>query len=127
MKIEHVAIYVKDLEAARAFFMKYFDAVSNEVYHNEKTGFHSYFLTFEGGSRLELMSVPGMDDQQKALKRTGYIHMAFSVGSEARVDELTARMKADGFEVISGPRRTGDGYYESCVLDMEGNQIEITV
>ena len=127
MKIEHVAIYVKDLEAARAFFMKYCDAVSNEVYHNEKTGFRSYFLNFEGGSRLELMSAPGMDDQKKALKRTGYIHMAFSVGSEARVDELTARMKADGFEVISGPRRTGDGYYESCVLDMEGNQIEITV
>ena len=127
MKIEHVAIYVKDLEAARAFFMKYFDAVSNEVYHNEKTGFRSYFLNFEGGSRLELMSSPEMDDQKKALKRTGYIHMAFSVGSEARVDELTARMKADGFEVISGPRRTGDGYYESCVLDMEGNQIEITV
>ena len=127
MKIEHVAIYVKDLEAARAFFMKYFDAVSNEVYHNEKTGFRSYVLNFEGGSRLELMSAPEMDDQKKALKRTGYIHMAFSVGSEARVDELTARMKADGFEVISGPRRTGDGYYESCVLDMEGNQIEITV
>lgn len=127
MRIEHVAMYVNDLEAARSFFIKYFDAVSNDGYHNKKTDFRSYFLTFAGGARLELMSAPAMDDAEKNVKRTGYAHIAFSVGSEARVDELTARLKADGFDVISGPRRTGDGYYESCMLDIEGNQIEITV
>lgn len=127
MKIEHVAMYVKDLEKAKEFFETYLEAKSNEGYHNKTTDFRSYFLTFEDGARLEIMNKPGMADEEKELARTGYIHLAFSVGSKERVDELTARLKEDGFAVVSGPRTTGDGYYESCVVGIEGNQIEITV
>lgn len=127
MKIEHIAMYVNDLEAARDFFIKYFNASSNAGYHNKNTDFRSYFLTFDGGSRLEIMNKPVMENPEKTLTRTGFIHIAFSVGSKEKVDELTARMKADGYEVVSGPRTTGDGYYESCVVALEGNQIEIIV
>ncbi len=127
MRIEHIALYVTDLAAQRDFFIKYFGAKSNDGYHNPKTGLRSFFLTFENGARLELMSRPEVTDCEKPLYKSGYIHLAFSVGSKQKVDELTAKLKADGFEVISGPRTTGDGYYESCVLDPEGNQIEITV
>lgn len=127
MRIEHVAMYVNDLEAVRNFFVKYFNAVSNDLYHNVKTGFRSYFLAFEDGARLEIMNQPGMTDDEKGHMRTGYIHIAFSVGSKAGVDALTKRLKYDGYEVISGPRTTGDGYYESCIVGVEGNLIEITV
>lgn len=127
MRIEHIAMYVNDLEKARDFFIKYFDAKSNEGYHNKKTDFRSYFLSFDDGARLEIMNKPNMDDPEKGLARTGYIHIAFSLGSKSAVDELTAKMKADGYEVVSGPRTTGDGYYESCIVGFEGNQIEITV
>ena len=126
MKIEHVAMYVNDLESARNFFIKYFGAKSNAGYHNPTKKFRSYFLSFDGGARLELMHKADMVDREKDINRTGFIHIAFSVGSRAAVDELTARLKADGFEVLSGPRTTGDGYYESCIIDLEGNQIEIT-
>lgn len=127
MRIEHIAIYVNDLIKAKDFFEKYFDAKANEGYHNTKTDFKSYFLTFDNGARLEIMNKPHMEDTKKALDRTGYAHMAFSVGSREKVDELTARLMNDGYEVISGPRITGDGYYESCIVAIEGNQIEITV
>lgn len=127
VRIEHVALYVNDLEAARDFFVTYLDGSSNELYHNRNTGFRSYFLSFADGARVEVMTRPDMVDAEKALTRTGYAHIAFSVGSAARVDELTAWLKADGYEVVSGPRTTGDGYYESCVVAVEGNQIEITV
>lgn len=127
MRIEHVAMYVNDLEAARDFFIKYLGASSNDGYHNQKTGFRSYFLSFSDGARLEIMNKPQMDDAEKTLARTGMIHIAFSVGSRERVDELTEELKRDGYEVVSGPRTTGDGYYESCVIGIEGNQIEITV
>ncbi len=127
MKIEHVAMYVNDLEATRDFFVKYFDATSNDGYHNKTTDFRSYFLTFEDGARLEIMTRPNMVDDSKDLQRTGFIHLAFSVGSKKKVDELTATLRQDGYEVVSGPRTTGDGYYESCVVAIEGNQIEITV
>ena len=127
MRIEHVAMYVNDLEAARDFFIKYLGASSNDGYHNQKTGFRSYFLSFSDGARLEIMNKPQMDDAEKTLARTGLIHIEFSVGSRERVDELTEELKRDGYEVVSGPRTTGDGYYESCVIGIEGNQIEITV
>ena len=127
MKIEPIAMYVNDLEKARDFFTRYFNARSNEGYHNKRTDFRSYFLTFDDGARLEIMKKPEMEDSEKSLARTGYIHLAFSVGSPEGVDELTAKMKADGYEVVSGPRTTGDGYYESCIVGLEGNQIEITV
>ena len=126
MRIEHIAMYVNDLEAARDFFLKYFGAVSNEGYHNKTTDFRSYFLSFDDGARLELMRKPQMDDTEKTLNRTGYVHIAFSLGSKEAVDELTERLKNDGYQVINGPRITGDGYYESCIVGIEGNQIEIT-
>ena len=127
MRIEHVAMYVNDLEAARDFFIKYLGASSNDGYHNQKTGFRSYFLSFLDGARLSILNKPQMDHAEKTLARTGLIHIAFSVGSRERVDELTEELKRDGYEVVSGPRTTGDGYYESCVIGIEGNQIEITV
>ena len=127
MKIEHIAMYVTDPERTKEFFEKYFGARSNNGYHNPTTDFRSYFLSFDDGARIEIMNKPGMDDASKNLVRTGYIHIAFSVGSKERVNELTAQMKQDGYEVISGPRTTGDGYYESCIIGVEGNQIEITV
>lgn len=127
MRIEHIAMYVNDLEKTRDFFIKYFQAVSNEGYHNKKTEFRSYFLSFDDGARLEIMKKPVMENCEKHLARTGYIHIAFSLGSKEAVDELTETMKNDGYEVISGPRTTGDGYYESCIVGIEGNQIEITV
>ena len=127
MKIEHIAMYVNDLETARDFFVKYLGGVSNDGYHNKNTDFRSYFISFDDGARLELMNKPGLDDMEKPLNRTGYEHIAFSVGSKEKVDELTAHLKAEGYDVISGPRTTGDGYYESCVVVIEGNQIELTV
>jgi lactoylglutathione lyase len=126
MIFEHVAMYVNDLEGTRAFFEKYFDATANDQYHNPRTGLRTYFLTFEGGARLEIMTRPGLEDPEKTLMRTGCIHIAFKVGGRDKVDALTARLKADGYDVISGPRLTGDGYYESCVVAVEGNQVEIT-
>lgn len=127
MKIDHIAMYVNDLENARDFFVKYLGATSNDGYHNKTTDFRSYFLSFDEGARIEIMNRPGMEDAEKELARTGYIHIAFNVGSKEKVDELTARLKMDGYEAISGPRTTGDGYYESCIIAIEGNQIEITV
>ena len=127
MKIEHVAMYVNDLEKARDFFVEYLDGKANDGYHNVKTDFRSYFISFDDGARLEIMNKPDMVDGEKALNRTGFIHVAFSVGSRERVDGLTRLLKEDGYQVVSGPRTTGDGYYESCIVAVEGNQIEITV
>lgn len=127
MKIEHIAMYINDLEAAKQFFEAYFEASANDGYHNKKTDFKSYFLSFDDGARLEIMNKPDMEDAEKSIQRTGYIHIAFSLGSKERVDSLTARLKDDGYEVVSGPRMTGDGCYESCVVAVEGNQVEITV
>ncbi|MGN0362138.1 MAG: VOC family protein [Bilifractor sp.] len=127
MKVEHIAMYVNDLEKAKAFFVDYLGANSNDGYHNEKTGFRSYFLSFDDGTRLEIMHKPGMEDPKKTLNRTGLIHIAFSLGSKEKVDELTNKLRDAGYQVISGPRTTGDGYYESCIAGIEGNQIELTV
>jgi lactoylglutathione lyase len=127
MYIEHIAMYVNDLEKTREFFVKYFNATSNEGYHNKNTEFRSYFLSFDGGARLEIMNKPQMKDDEKVLIQTGYIHVAFSLGSKTAVDELTEKLRSDGYTVVSGPRTTGDGYYESCIVGIEGNQIEITV
>lgn len=126
MKIEHIALYVNDLEAAREFFIRYLGGRSNDGYHNPRTDFRSYFICFDDGARLELMNKPEMDDLAKPLNRTGYAHIAFSVGSKEKVDALTEELKTAGYEAVSGPRTTGDGYYESCVVAIEGNQIEIT-
>lgn len=125
MKIEHIAMYVNDLESVRDFFVKYFGAVCNDGYYNSKTGFRSYFLLFDDGARLEIMNKPQMEDEVKSPVRTGYIHIAFSVGSKEKVDFLTRQMQEDGYEVVSGPRTTGDGYYESCIIGIEGNKLKL--
>lgn len=126
MKIEHVAMYVKDLERTKKFFETYFEAESNQKYHNKNTGFQSCFLSFQDGARLEIMKKEDAADADNTTARLGFIHIAFSVGSSEKVDEMTEWLRRDGYRVISGPRTTGDGYYESCILDLDGNQIEIT-
>lgn len=127
MFIDHVAIYVNDLETAKDFFTKYFAAVSGEIYRNEKSGFSSYFLGFENGAKLEIMNRPEIENTEKPLYKSGYAHLAFSLGSKSAVDELTKKLENDGFEIISGPRTTGDGFYESAFIGIEGNIIELTV
>ena len=117
MKMEHIAMYVNDLERAKDFFTYYFHAEAGEKYHNQTTGFQSYFLSFQGECRLEIMSKPEMEDMEKALARTGYAHIALSV----------EQLRKEGYRIISNPRTTGDGYYESCMIDLEDNQIEITI
>ena len=126
MKIEHIAIYYKDLEKAKSFFSEYFGATAEKLYRNEKTGFSSYFLTFEDGARLEIMNRPDVCAKENR-PLGGLHHIAFSVGSREKVDELTDRLRRDGFSVTGEPRVTGDGYYESIISDHEGNLIEITV
>lgn len=127
MRIDHIALYVNDLEGAKNFFETYFQAVSNQGYRNEKTAFRSYFLSLPDSSRLEIMTKPDLTDSGNLLDRFGYAHIAVSVGSREAVDELTARLNGGGYPTLSGPRVTGDGYYESCILGFEGNLIEITV
>lgn len=127
MKIEHIALYVNDLDAARDFFIRYFGAVSNDGYHNAKTGFRSYFLHFEDGARLEIMKKPGVFSRTSFDEQMGYAHIAFSLGSKEKVDALTKRLKTDGYEIVSGPRTTGDGYYESCIIGIENNRIELMI
>ena len=99
----------------------------HDGYYNPNTNFRSYFLSFDDYTRLEIMNKSKISDFPKELARTGYAHIAFSVGSKEKVDVLTARLKADGYRVVSGPRTTGDGYYESCIVAIEGNQIEVTI
>ena len=128
MKIEHVAIWVKDLEGMKKFYEQYFNAVAGEKYHNPNKNFTSYFLSFKEGPRLELMKkpeIPQLVRQEK--ERLGIIHFAVSVGSKEKVNDLTEHLRTDGYQVVGEARTTGDGYYESVVLDLEGNRIEITV
>ena len=126
MYIDHIALYVKDLEATRQFFIRYFGATSNTMYHNPRTGLQTYFLTFSDGASLEIMTRPGLKDEGKHALRTGYVHISISVGGREQVDRLTGQLRADGYAVIDGPRLTGDGFYESCIEGPEGNLIELT-
>lgn len=129
MKIEHVAYWVQDLEMMRDFYIKYFGGSAGEIYHNPKKEFHSCFITFSIGCRLELMHSPRVTASLigSYTEVAGITHLAFSVNSKRKVDELTSRLEQDDFQVIGKPRTTGDGYYESVVLDPELNRIEITV
>ena len=127
MMIEHIAMYVNDLERAKDLFIRYFEGKAGEKYQNREIGFQSYFISFQNGSRLELMHRTDMADMDKPPARTGYVHIAFSVGTKQQVDVLTRQMENDGYHVLSRPRTTGYGYYESCLIDFEGNQIEITI
>lgn len=126
MKLDHIALYVLDLEQAKQFFMRYFNASANNMYHNPRTGLMTYFLSFADGSRLEIMQRPDVKPIEFDPMRQGFIHIAFSVGSKENVDTITRQLEADGYTVVSGPRITGDGYYESCVRAFEDNLIEIT-
>lgn len=127
MKIEHIAIWTTNLEEMKDFYKKYFNVKVGEKYFNVENKFSSYFLSFDDGSRLELMTNPFVKEPKSKELLSGYVHIAISVGSREKVDSLTQQIQQDGFEVKSSPRQTGDGYYESCVLDVEGNQVEITV
>ena len=128
MKIEHIAIWVQDLEKMKAYFMKYFELKCNDKYINEKKGFSSYFLSFESGARLEIMHRSDIAPYLgvKGLLN-GLTHFAIAVGSKERVLELTELHRSDGYAIIGEPRTTGDGYFESVVGDPEGNLIEITI
>ena len=150
MRIDHAALFCRDLEQMRQFFIDYFDARSNEQYHNPRTGLRTYILSFtEGSTRLELMQRteqrepssslewpsrdgrrqsqrPDLQDADPSQPTIGYVHLSFAVGSRKGVDLLTRRLAADGYTVTSGPRTTGDGYYESSILGPEGIQIELT-
>jgi len=125
MKLNHIALYVNDLEKMKLFYEKYFNAKANKMYHNPKTGLKTYFLEFSGSCRIEIMNKENLNNITKELNNAGYIHIAFSVGGKNKVDELTKLLENDGYKIISKPRTTGDGYYESCIIDPEDNQIEI--
>ena len=128
MKIDHVALYCLDLVGMKDFFIRYFKGVSNEMYHNPRTGLKTYILSFEGSdARLELMTRPEVADEKESIYRQGFIHLSSSVGSKEKVDSLTKVLNEDGYQVLSGPRTTGDGYYESCIAGPEKILIEITV
>ena len=132
MTINHVALWVSDLDVMKLFYEQYFGALAGNKYENPKKQFTSYFLSFDSGVRLELMKKQGVSfhDDASASAPADFIgisHLAFSVGSEKAVNELTERLSRIGVKVLSGPRRTGDGYYESVISDPEGNVIEITV
>ena len=127
MRIDHIALFCRDLEVMRQFFLDYFEAVSNEQYHNPRTGLRTYILSFtEGSTRLELMQRPDVADANPSVAAIGYVHISIAVGSKRDVDLLTRRLADDGYPVVSGPRTTGDGYYESCIIGPEGILIEIT-
>lgn len=129
MNIEHVAIWAQELETLKTFYETYFGASANQKYTNQSKRFSSYFLTFSTGARLELMQMPSVPTSKDDpyTQSTGLIHLAFSVGSAEKVDALTTRLAQDGYTILDGPRHTGDGYYESTVLDPEQNRIEITI
>ncbi|MFZ5966213.1 MAG: VOC family protein [Bacillota bacterium] len=128
MRIEHVAIWTRDLERLKKFYEEYFGGKAGEKYVNEKKGFESYFISFDTGARLEIMKKASIPENMNSTidEYLGLIHLAFSVGSKEKVDELTSELRSKGYRVVSGPRTTGDGYYESCVLDPDGNRLEIT-
>ncbi len=128
-RIDHIAIWSKDIEQLKNFYTTYFEARSGEKYLNPKKNFQSYFLTFNDQCRLELMQMPGIPQTENDAyaQFSGLIHFAIGVGSTEKVDSLTEQLRKDGYEIVGEPRTTGDGYYESVVLDPEGNRIEITV
>lgn len=128
MKLGHVALWTNQLEELKTFYIKYFHATSNNKYLNKKTEFESYFLTFDSGSKLELMSIPSLkEDNNLSSGTVGIAHLAFSTGTKDAVDSLTETLRKDGYSVLSEPRVTGDGYYESVILDPDGNSVEIVL
>ena len=129
MKIEHVAIWTNQLEELKDYYTKYFEGIPNNKYTNEKNKFHSYFLNFESGARLEIMTkpdIPGNANDTVTAQHTGIIHLAFGVGTKQEVEEKATQLQAAGFTILSGPRKTGDGYYEFETLDPDNNRLEVT-
>ena len=129
MTLEHVAIWTNQLESLKEYYVKYFQGIPNKKYTNSGKDFHSYFLSFASGARLELMTMPGIPgNQNDTIKKqhTGIIHLAFGVDTILEVEEKARQLQADGFPILSGPRKTGDGYYEFETLDPDNNRIEIT-
>lgn len=128
MKIHHIAFWVRDLKKMRAFYEQFFAAKAGELYHNPRKQFHSYFLTFGKGAQIELMHRPDIPDSTTSVtEQIGITHLAISLGSRQAVDELTQTLRVEGYPIIGEPRVTGDGYYESVILDPESNRIELTV
>ena len=125
MKIEHIAIWVKDIEKMKGFYLHFFDMKSNEKYENPKKNFSSYFLSFKDGARIELMHNPDIS-QFIEKSKLGLTHFAISVGNKEKVDSITENIRENGYQIIGEPRTTGDGYYESIIADPEGNLIELT-
>ncbi len=129
MKLDHVAIWTDKLETLKDYYMKYFGGIPNEKYTNEKKQFNSYFLTFESGTRLEIMTIPYIRDKITNLSAAQYMgitHLAFSVDTKEEVDEKAKQLLGDGHKIINGPRITGDGYYEFETLDPDFNRLEVT-
>ena len=129
MRIEHVAIWTGGLETLKKFYTKYFNCTAENKYHNASNDFESYFLSFDNGTRLELMQMPSIPNNlnNPKVQYKGIIHIAISVGSKENVVEITEKLRSDEYTIINEPQTTGDGYFESCVLDPGGNRIEITV
>lgn len=129
MNIDHIAIWTNNLERMKDFYERYFNARAGRKYHNLQKQYESYFLSFSTGARIEIMKQPGITPRKHDPRQglLGYAHLSFACGSEASVDELTERFQKDGYQVTGGPRYTGDGYYESVILDPDGNLVEITV
>jgi lactoylglutathione lyase len=129
MILEHVAIWTNNLERLKDYYVKYFQAVCNNKYSNNKKGFESYFLSFESGARLEIMCMPGVPanlNDTVTAQHQGIIHLAFGVDSMEKVDGKAKELQQDGFIILSGPRKTGDGYYEFETLDPDNNRLEVS-
>ncbi len=128
MRIEHIAFWTTDIERFTGFYATYFGAVAGPNYVNPAKGFESCFLSFPGGARMEVMKTSLLSpvELEAGVHRMGLTHIAIAVGTEQDVDALTQRLKEAGFPILDGPRRTGDGYYESVTLDPDGNRVEIT-
>jgi len=127
MKIEHIAIWTKDLERLKDYYVKFFKGKSNSKYFNPKTRFESYFISFESGCRLELMTISDLVEKNTdKFNLTGITHFAFEVESKQEVDLKAEELSVAGFPILKGPRITGDGYYEFETIDIDGNKIEVT-
>ena len=127
MHIHHLAIWTNHLERLKDFYTNYFNGIANEKYRNETKGFESYFIRFDDGTQLEIMQMPGIPENKNDafVQSLGLIHFAISVGSRDSVNELTETLRNAGYQIVSEPRPTGDGYYESCILDPDGNRVEL--